>query len=103
MAKQNMRKHIYVYADWVGIDGPKFMGTLSVDIVRGEEIFSFSYSKNWIEVGFCQDLDPDLQFFSGVQYLAEGKKNFGIFTDSCPDRWGRTMASDRLKHLYFKH
>ena len=37
-------KNIYVYADWVELDNPIFMGNLFVDILRGKEIFSFEYS-----------------------------------------------------------
>jgi hypothetical protein len=33
MAKKKERKHIYVYADWVGIVGPKLMGILAADVV----------------------------------------------------------------------
>jgi len=95
MPKKKERKHIYVYADWIGIGGPQLMGVLSVDVVRGEELFSFSYDEKWIAKGFAQDLDPDLQFYSGDQYLEEGKSNFGVFTDSCPDRWGRILMQKR--------
>lgn len=95
MAKKNERKHIFVYADWIGLDGPKLMGVLAIDVVRGEEVFSFSYDDKWIAKGFAQELDPDLQLYSGDQYLEEGKSNFGIFTDSCPDRWGRILLQKR--------
>lgn len=95
MSKKNQRKHIYVYADWIGIVGPLLMGVLSIDVLRGEEVFSFSYDDNWIKKGLAQELDPDLQFYSGEQYLEEGKANFGIFTDSCPDRWGRVLMQRR--------
>ncbi|MCB9091962.1 MAG: HipA domain-containing protein [Halobacteriovoraceae bacterium] len=91
MSKKNERKHIYVYADWIGVDGPFLMGVLSIDVVRGEEVFSFSYDENWIRKGLVQELDPDLQYYSEDQYLEEGKSNFGAFTDSCPDRWGRIL------------
>lgn len=95
MSKKNERKHIYVYADWVGIGQPYLMGVLSVDVVRGQEIFSFSYDDDWIRKGLAQELDPDLQFYAGVQYLEDGKSNFGVFTDSCPDRWGRVLMQRR--------
>ena len=95
MAKKKERKYIYVYADWAGIEGPKHMGTLAVDVVRGVEIFSFDYDKDWIAGGNLQQLDPDLQLYSGDQYLTEGKPNFGVFTDSCPDRWGRALMKRR--------
>jgi len=95
MAKKNDRKHIYGYADWNGIDGPHLMGVLSVDVKMGEEVFSFSYDEKWIAKGFAQELDPDLQFFLGDQFLEVGKSNFGNFTDSCPDRWGRVLLQRR--------
>jgi serine/threonine-protein kinase HipA len=94
MAKKE-RKHIFVYADWEGINGPHLMGLLSVDNVRGEEVFAFSYDSEWIQKGYAQQLDPDLQFYSGAQYLEDKKPNFGVFTDSCPDRWGRVLLQRR--------
>ena len=95
MKNRTERKHIYVYADWIGIKGPRLIGILSVDIVRGEEIFSFAYDDKWLIGDFTQELDPELQLYSGEQYLSEGKANFGIFTDSCPDRWGRILMQRR--------
>lgn len=95
MSRKNQRKHIYVYADWLGLEGPQLVGTLSVDAVKGSEIFSFSYDKTWLSKGFSQSLDPDLQLFSGEQYASQGKINFGVFTDSCPDRWGRLLIKKR--------
>jgi len=95
MAKKSERKNIYVYADWIGVNSPKLMGVLSVDIVRGVEVFSFAYDENWLAEGHAQELDPELQMYSGDQYLSEGKSNFGVFTDSCPDRWGRILMKRR--------
>ena len=86
---------ILVYADWIGLEGPTLMGTLSVAHTRGREIFSFAYNKAWLDAGLAQTLDPDLQLFTGTQYLSTGKKNFGIFLDSSPDRWGRVLMVRR--------
>lgn len=86
---------ILVYADWEGLDGPQAMGTLSVTHTKGREVFTFSYHKEWIDSGLAQNIDPDLQFYSGPQYLAGTKKNFGIFLDSSPDRWGRVLMDRR--------
>lgn len=86
---------IYVYADWVGINGPLLMGTLTVVHTRGHHVVSFDYDKEWIKHGFAQNLDPDLQFYSGPQYLGKGKTNFGVFMDSSPDRWGKTLMDRR--------
>ena len=40
-------------------------------------------------------LDPALQLYTGPQYLAEEKSNFGLFLDSAPDRWGRLLMRRR--------
>jgi serine/threonine-protein kinase HipA len=86
---------IFVYADWLGINGPILIGTLTVVHTRGHQVTSFDYSKDWIKRGVAQNLDPDLQFFSGPQYLGTSKVNFGIFMDSSPDRWGKTLMDRR--------
>jgi len=86
---------ILVYADWLELEGPALMGTLSVAHTRGREIFSFAYDKAWLDRGLAQNLDPDLQLFTGTQFLSTGKKNFGIFLDSSPDRWGRVLMVRR--------
>ena len=67
------------------------MGILHATLVRGKEVFSFEYDEAWLKSGNAQILDPDLQLFSGPQYLAEKKSNFGMFLDSSPDRWGRVL------------
>lgn len=86
---------ILVYADWRELNEPTLMGTLSVAHTKGREVFSFTYDKKWLEKGLSQNLDPDLQLFSGPQYLSTEKKNFGIFLDSSPDRWGRVLMDRR--------
>ena len=86
---------ILVYADWKELNEPNLMGTLSVIHTKGREVFSFTYSNEWLEDGYAQNLDPDLQLFSGPQYLLSEKKNFGIFLDSSPDRWGRVLMDRR--------
>ena len=95
MASKDSQKDIYVYANWQEFTDPKLMGTLHVINSRGKEIFSFEYNKKWLESGFAQNLDPDLQLYGGPQYLNEGKSNFGIFLDSSPDRWGRMLMKRR--------
>lgn len=93
-----MEKIIYVYFDWN--NSPSLLGRLFVDINRGKESFSFEYDKNWFQMCEIGDfpnvsLDPDLPLFSGRHYLPSGKKIFGIFSDSCPDRWGRLLMQRR--------
>ncbi len=86
------QKVIYVYADWQEINEPLLMGLLTAELLRGKEVFSFEYNKDWLSSGFAQTLDPDLQLYSGPQFLNDGNKfNFGLFLDSSPDRWGRVL------------
>ncbi len=71
------------------------MGVLYAENLRGKEVFSFEYDKNWLKYGPSQLLDPNLQLYSGLHYLNEDQKNFGIFLDSSPDRWGRVLMRRR--------
>ncbi|WP_420386362.1 type II toxin-antitoxin system HipA family toxin [Roseivirga sp.] len=96
MAQPSNHREILVYAHWESLEGPQLVGVLSSDRVRGNEVFSFSYHQDWLNNRYAQVIDPDLQLFSGRQYLAEGAKpNFGVFTDSSPDRWGRVLMRRR--------
>jgi serine/threonine-protein kinase HipA len=74
---------------------PVLMGVLKAEFTRGKEIFSFSYSENWLKTRYSQILDPELQLYSGSQYAKEEKQNFGVFLDSSPDRWGRVLMKRR--------
>ncbi|MGD2034465.1 MAG: HipA domain-containing protein, partial [Bacteroidales bacterium] len=92
MTKSTTRRSILVYAHWLGISKPVFIGTLHSERLRGKEIFSFEYDEDWLKSEHAQQLDPDLQLYSGIQYLSDsGKTNFGIFLDSSPDQWGRLL------------
>ncbi len=88
-------KKIYVYADWFGLNGPSFIGILRGESIRGNEVFSFEYDDNWLHSDQLFILDPDLNYYSGPQYLTEDKPNFGVFLDSSPDRWGRVLMRRR--------
>ncbi|MBP7802465.1 MAG: HipA domain-containing protein [Saprospiraceae bacterium] len=89
------KKQIYVYADWIGLPGPIQMGVLSISPAKSKESFSYEYTDDWLKVGFTQMLDPDLQLYAGAFYPRDDKPNFGIFLDSCPDRWGRVLMQRR--------
>jgi serine/threonine-protein kinase HipA len=89
------KRKIYVYADWIGLEATTLMGILSVELLRGKEIFSFEYAEEWLQSNNTQLLDPDLGLYSGVQYLRDEKSNFGLFLDSSPDRWGRVLMKRR--------
>jgi serine/threonine-protein kinase HipA len=85
---------IYVYADWIGLNGPVEIGVLSAHFAKAKKAFSFAYNKEWLEKGLYQLLDPDIEFYSGPQFPAD-KENFGIFLDSMPDTWGKTLMKRR--------
>jgi serine/threonine-protein kinase HipA len=92
----NNKREIYVYADWQELNEPLFMGVLHAELLRGKEVFSFEYEKTWLQSEHAQSLDPDLQLYSGIQYLTHQEKhNFGMFLDSSPDRWGRILMRRR--------
>jgi len=98
--KNKNSQSIFVYADWEEMTSPLLMGVLRVEILRGYEIFSFEYDKDWLKSNFSQSLDPDLQLYGGLQYLNDkSKTNFGMFLDSSPDRWGRILMRRREAEL----
>lgn len=87
---------ILVYADWTEAENhPVPIGVLTAVRTKGHQVMSFEYEQDWIKKGLAQYIDPDLQFYSGPQYLNKGKVNFGLFMDSSPDRWGRTLMDRR--------
>lgn len=86
---------IYVFGDWTSLNKCMLLGILRAKLVRGKEIFSFEYSKEWLQHDQSLFLDPDLGLFHGQQYLPGNKPNFGLFLDSSPDRWGRMLMKRR--------
>ena len=89
---------IYVYAHWLGMPEPKCIGVLSAQQAKGKKAFSFEYEVDWIRSKEQQLLDPDIAWFTGSQY-PNGKENFGVFMDSMPDTWGRTLMKRRAAQL----
>ena len=85
---------IWVYAHWQGMDDAKCIGVLSAQQAKGRKAFSFSYDKDWIASQEQLLLDPDIAWYGGQQY-PNGKENFGVFLDSVPDTWGRTLMKRR--------
>lgn len=88
-------KEILVYADTLEMPSPLLLGTLTATQVRGKEVFAFEYSADWLKFPKAFPIDPELQLYSGRHFAHGEKANFGIFTDSAPDRWGRTLMDRR--------
>lgn len=85
---------IFVYADWVDTHEPLFVGTLRSTVIRGKEHFSFNYDDQWLSSPYVHQIDPSLQLYMGEQHSADDR-NFKVFLDSCPDRWGRLLMQRR--------
>jgi serine/threonine-protein kinase HipA len=90
MAKATHREQL-----WVWLDDPAFgplqqIGTLS----KGDRgSVSFAYDPNWLAHAHAFPLDPELDLLPGEFY--PGGSNFGVFMDSCPDRWGQLLMKRR--------
>jgi len=85
---------IYVFADWEELGQPILIGLLSAHFGKAKKAFSFTYDKEWLKNKSHHILDPDIGFYSGAQFPSR-KANFGIFLDSMPDTWGRTLMRRR--------
>jgi serine/threonine-protein kinase HipA len=90
MAKATNRQQL-----WVWLDDPTFgalqqIGTLS----KGDRgSVSFAYDAQWLDHAHAFQLDPELDLLPGEFYPAQS--NFGVFMDSCPDRWGQILMKRR--------
>lgn len=93
------KTEIFVHAHWGSMPEPRKMGVLTAQEIRGALIWRFTYDPEWLKGAATVLLDPDLQWFAGPQYASEAKPNFGLFLDSMPDRWGRTLMRKRESML----
>lgn len=89
----NKEKTIYVFADFLPFHN-ELIGTIYLSQIRGKEFCSFEYDHNWLQ-NQNMVLDPDLQLYSGRQFITDEKIIFGVFAGSCPDRWGRRLMNRR--------
>lgn len=80
---------------WVWLDSAEFGPLQRIGILsKGDRgSISFAYHADWLEHVRVFPLDPELDLTAGEFYPANG--NFGVFLDSCPDRWGQTLMERR--------
>ena len=81
---------IEVCADWEGLDGPQRLGWLHARRKGAAEKFEYEYDPKALTNPLLSQvqIDPSIYPFEGSQYPADGRNMFGVFADSCPDRWG---------------
>jgi len=58
---------------------------------RGSESASFAYEARYLADPDAYSLDPALPLVTGSLQTPAGRRLFGAFADSSPDRWGRTL------------
>ena len=79
----------------VWLDDPAFgdlqqIGTLS----RGTRgTVRFTYAPTWLKSANAFPLNPELDL--PEENFFPGASNFGVFMDSCPDRWGQLLMKRR--------
>ncbi len=86
---------VEVVLDWDALGGQRRVGTLHVDAARGVQVYSFEYDAAWLADNRGVPLDPDLALMRGRSWPRPNRDNFGVFLDSAPDRWGRTLLQRR--------
>jgi serine/threonine-protein kinase HipA len=87
-------QHVEVVLDVEHL-GQRRMGTLRRQRARGTEVYSFEFDTQWLARGDALALDPDLLPVPGRTYPPANRAQFGLFMDSAPDRWGRTLMQRR--------
>ena len=80
-----------VWLDANFVKEPQRVGTLFHD--RGQ--IRFAYAPEWLKHELAFPLDPGLTLDKGAFFPNPEAGNFGIFLDSCPDRWGQTLMKRR--------
>jgi len=89
---------IFVYEQF-SQDTPSLMGKLYAETAKGQQHVSFEFEPDWLkEHNGLPMLDPQLQFFRGRQYPV-ARELFAMFSDACPDRWGRVLMQRREASL----
>lgn len=71
------------------------MGVLHRQAARGGDVYWFEFDADWLGRRDPIALDPDLLPAPGRTYPPAGRTQFGVFMDSAPDRWGRTLMQRR--------
>lgn len=90
VAKSMSQDYVQVYLDDPAFGPLNNIGTLT----RGDRgSIRFAYNPSWLDRSNPFPLDPELDLSPG-EFYPKGS-NFGVFMDSCPDRWGSLLMQRR--------
>ncbi len=84
----------------VDLDTTLFGGPLQIGSLRrisgpSGDVIAFAYDPGWLARPGAFVIDPSHGLYPGDQYPRQGQDISPIFTDSAPDRWGRTLLDRR--------
>jgi serine/threonine-protein kinase HipA len=82
-------RHVLVYVDLGG--KPQLVGRLWDRVRKGRESATFEYENTWLKNPARFALEPALALGKGPMHTVAGRRIFGAFGDSAPDRWGRVL------------
>lgn len=94
------RESVEVYADWHPLEQPILIGQLAYSDSSRGGVFSFAYDKAFLRSPYRLQIDPLLTLHAGELFNDDADRNFRVFLDSSPDRWGRILMQRRAAIEY---
>ncbi len=92
MATRNTHRSVLAYFHSATLQDPAPPWCFACRLwLRGKEVFSFEYDRAWLESGRAQNLDPDLQLYSGPHYWQRSKKQLWDFHGLLPGSLGENI------------
>lgn len=85
---------VTVWLDAAELGPRRRVGVLRLAGAEARSVISFSYEKSWLAETGSFALDPSHHLYEGAQYSRDGGLA-GVFSDTAPDRWGRTLMERR--------
>lgn len=90
-------ERIEVIASFDWLEREETVGILGYEKLRGTDMYTFEYSRQWLKDHSGIILGKDLQPFTG-KLFSQGSI-FGCFSDALPDLWGRKLIELQTKQL----
>ena len=87
------RSEVIVYLDASELGPRRPVGVLHAT-AGPRSVVSFTYGRSWLAATDRFPIDPELPLTEPDQYVRDGVLP-GIFADTAPDRWGRTLLDRR--------